>query len=202
MNIYNVTSQPRQKLSDKEKTKEWYIENVEYAVKTRYLDNDTIRKNRAAKIENYNIWNGIIDEEAVEKVFNSMHLKDFTTSSCIQNYPIEVSKFERLAGEESQRKFDYQIKALNEDVKSIKDAKKKEELLTLVEQHIQAESFSKEELQKNLQTLEKYYNYDYKDIREERGMIIANYLWRQQEFDMKFNKSFYDVLLNAEEIFA
>ena len=35
MNIYNVTSQPRQKLSDKEKTKEWYIENVEYAVKTR-----------------------------------------------------------------------------------------------------------------------------------------------------------------------
>jgi len=62
MNIYNVTSQPRQKLSDKEKTKEWYIENVEYAVKTRYLDNDTIRKNRAAKIENYNIWNGIIDE--------------------------------------------------------------------------------------------------------------------------------------------
>ena len=202
MNIYNVTSQPRQKLSDKEKTKEWYIENVEYAVKTRYLDNDTIRKNRTNKIENYNIWNGIIDEEAVEEVFNSMHLKDFTTSSCIQNYPIEVSKFERLAGEESQRKFDYQIKALNEDVKSIKDAKKKEELLTLVEQHIQAESFSKEELQKNLQTLEKYYNYDYKDIREERGMIIANYLWRQQEFDMKFNKSFYDVLLNAEEIFA
>ena len=202
MNTTVLTPWPQQKLSDKEKDEDWHIDHLKHGTQLQYFQNDLIKNDRSNMISNYNLWNGIVNEDDMAKQFNTMNIKNHTMPGEHRNYPIEVSKFERLAGEEAKRRFEWHIKVSNGDATSIKEDKHKNDLFEFVQQTIQADAFSKEEAQRNLEKINKYYNYSYKDIREERGDRILRYLWREQEMALKFNRSFYDVLIGASEVFS
>lgn len=193
---------PSDKIPEREKNKEWYEAKAEYYMKIISANGDTLRATRSNKITNYNLYNGIYDEAEIERTFNSMNIKGFTMPGKHQNYPIEISKIERLAGEELGRKFDFYVRVMNDDAVSIKEEKRKAELFRFFEEKITEETFTPEQAQKELQALEKYYNYTYQDLREVRGTQILKYLYRTEDMAFKFNKGFYDIILVAEEIYS
>jgi hypothetical protein len=72
----------------------------------------------------------------------------------------------------------------------------KEELVRIIQQ----ESVSEQEIQKRLQALEKYKNYEFQDMSE----IVANKIlkkeYKEQNFDFEFLRTFEDLLTAGEEI--
>ena len=49
--------------------------------------------------------------------------------------------------------------------------------------------------------IEKYINYDYKDLREVTAQGILEYLVRADDLVLKFNEGFKDALISGEEIY-
>ena len=112
-NLIGTGTVPSQKKSFKAKDIDWIVENIkgfnsisatEYNNMTSYYEQQ----------DNVNLYNGIFDNKKVEKIFNPLSLKG-TLPIDIENYPIEQPKFNTLIGEEIGRKYEWQLRVLDED---------------------------------------------------------------------------------------
>ena len=110
-----TSSFPNQKISEKQKTTEWHKQCMLNILNTNYYPSSKIRQTRYNKITNYRLFDGEVDDKDIEKVFNPMGLNVASIPAKMQNFPIELPKFNRLIGEEGLRKLDWRLRILNED---------------------------------------------------------------------------------------
>jgi hypothetical protein len=185
----------------REKTEKWGIECIESGLTITNGDTSKIRKSKAAKQINYDLINGIMDESDIERAFNPMGIKGVHFPAKIQNYPIELSKFNVLKGEEAKRRFDYKLRCTNPDVVSSKQVAMREQLYGLITDEIVNQNYSEELVSRRLKQLHHYQQYEFQDYGEVMGQRILDYFWYTQHLRNMFSDSFYDVLLGAEEIF-
>lgn len=192
---------PPQKVPNSKKTKQWYEECIDGAESLAVL-----RGNGALEYhDKMRVWenldNDIINENEIEKVFNPMQLTDAVFPAAIKNYPLSVPKIDLLVGEEIKRKFDWKVMSMNEDAYSIQSDAIKSEIMNIVMQEIQNESFNEEDTQKKIMKVQKYFNYEYKDLNELYATRILEYLWRQQDIKRMFTFGFRDALVKGREIY-
>lgn len=193
---------PAQKKTLAQKTDEWGEDCMKAAIDIADSDTSKIRKTKREKQINYDLVNGFIDESDIEKAFNPMGIRGVNFPAKIQNYPIEISKLNVLKGEESRRRFDWRIRSVNEDVISQKEFVMGEQLQDLIFSEVMNADYTPEMAEKRLKQLEHYQQYEYQDAGEIMGTRIMDYHWHTKRLKSLFSDSFYDVLINAEEIFS
>lgn len=196
----NNLNQPPQRLPYSKKTKEWRIDNVDFADKYSFYNSESVRKSLRNKVINLNLYNGIVDVRDLSNVVNPYQLDASFIPDNIPHHPIVVPKIDLLVGEEVKRRFDWRVMVTNADAVSAKEEDKKKIYMQRLTEYLQS-NYSDEELQGKLQELENYMKYDWQDIREKMANQILKHYWNEQEFDMKFNAGFKDALICAEEIY-
>lgn len=196
---YTGISLPRQKLSYRQKTKEWRKKNVDYADTYSFYNNEGVRKSLRNKIINFNIYNGIIDVGDLNSLVNPYHMDASFVPDSIPHHPILVPKIDLLVGEEIKRRFDWTAIVTNPNAISEKEETKKSMLMSKLVEFLQA-NYEKEELESKMKELEHYMKYDWQDVRERMANQILKHYWKEQDFSTIFNNCFKDSLLSAEEI--
>lgn len=193
---------PAQQKTMTEKTDAWGEENIEAGLTITTSETGMVRKRKSDLVVNYNLIAGIIDEAEIEKAFNPMNIKGVNFPAKIQNYPIELSKFNVLKGEEGKRRFDWRLRTVNEDAISEKENALGMQLRDLIFSEVSNPEFNEQQAERRMKQLKHYQEYEYQDLAEVMGSRILSYFWHTQNLKFVFSSSFFDVLVAAEEIFS
>lgn len=192
---------PYQKKSTAKKGKQFVIDCMESAIDSSYAgDSDLIRSKQDMMI-NYNLRMDILDERDVEKAVNPWGIKGATFPAKMQNYPIANPKIDLLIGEESKRRFDWRVMVVNPDAISYKEEQQKDLMNKLLMDALEDENYDEEKLAEEIQKLEKWSKYEAQDLRERRATQYLEYLWKEQDLKIKFNRGFEDALVAGMEVY-
>jgi len=191
---------PRQRLPYKEKNIEWRKDNIDYADRHSFYNNERVRKSLQNKIINLNLYNGIVDIRDLTNVVNPHQIDASFVPDNIPHHPIIVPKIDLLVGEEIKRRFDWSVIVTNSDAISKKEEDKKSFLQERLTQFLQ-ENYKDDELKAKMEELGKHMKYSYQDIREKTASQILKHYSQEQRFDRAFNDGFKDALIFAEEIY-
>lgn len=151
----------------------------------------------------YNLYNGIFDENDLKYVTNPYKVEDGFPAT-IQNMNIIKPKVDLLLGEETKRPFSWRVVQSNDETASIYQEKQAEMLLDYTMSKIKA-AFG-EEMDENNQPLTpeqiaEYMSRDYNDIAEKTANHTLNYLKHKLNIVHEFNKGFKDGLIAGEEVY-
>lgn len=198
---YSPNTVPRQKLSYQEKIaneNEWGKANIEHAL---YLaiSGTSRRSPKTRKQRNYNLINGIFDENDMVHEVTPVSLQGFSFPAKLQYRDIISPIFSLLFGEEIKRGTSFVVRAINEDAISEKEKKKKEDILNRLQEYLTAEN--PENPEESLKQVQKYWTYEYQDMREKTTTELLTYLRQYLKLDQEFSKGWEDVLLAGEELY-
>ena len=178
---------PAQKIPMSKKTKEWYKQCIDGG--TFIAIQQSIDRHKKMEVLE-NLDNDIIDQEEIEKIFNPMELKDATFPAAQKNYPLIIPKIDLLQGEEIKRRFDFVVRSQNLDTHHTQNKELMEMLMDILIEEIRREGATEEEVQERIAEFAKYAKYEWKDMNELVATRIIQYLWKQQDLDLKFAETF------------
>lgn len=200
MSYTNKFAAPRQRLPYSKKSKNWRKENVDAADSFSFYHSESVRQTLKNKIVNLNLYNGIIDIRDLTLLVNPHQLDASFVPDNIPHHPIAVPKIDLLVGEESKRRFDWNVIVTNPNAITAKEEAKKQALNERVTSMIQA-NYPEDELEKRYAEFENFMKYSWQDIKEKLGNQILQHYYKEQDFKTLFTKGFKDALLMAEEIY-
>ena len=192
---------PSQQLPYNQKGKKWRQQCVDFACDNVFLTNEANRKPFLQKKINYDLLDGKLHMDDLEKVLNPTNLRDDLVPEEIQHYPIINPKIELLLGEESRRVFDYKVIITDENSISEASKEKAKEVLQDLQGMIENLSASQEEFMMRIEELNKYYSYTWQDFREIRANRLLNHYSKEDNFSIMFNAGFKDALTVGEEVY-
>lgn len=199
--IQTFQSYPRQTLSDAKKTDEWFKKNLDFAESIITHDNG-LRASFSNKKINYDLRANIINPHDFEKIINPDKLDLTTLPATFQHIGIENIKINLLLGEYSNRRKEFRVYLSSGDKDGIgrKEQALMEQTKRELTEMIQTQSISPEEIQKRLESLNKYQTYEFQDVAE----IVANKIlkkeYKEQDCDFIFLTTFEDLLTSGEEV--
>ncbi len=200
---YSTGNMPRQKLSYDEKVAkdfEWGKKCIDHAAFMSNFNSTTSRRSsRERKQRNYNLFNGKFDKNDMAHEVTPLSLQGYTFPAELQYRDIVSPIFTLLFGEEIKRGTSFVVRAINEDAISDKENKKKAAILTKLQEFLTQEN--SENPEEALKQVEKYWTYEYQDMREKTTTELLTYLRQYLKLDQEFSKAWEDVLLAGEEIY-
>ena len=193
---------PRQKLSESQKTDDWYKSNVDHAENILIAD-DGLRNTFRNKQTNYNLAANIINVNDFQKYINPDDLDLDSLPATFQHIGIENSKINLLLGEYHKRKKDFRAYISSNDQEGI--SRKEEELMKILNNTVNSAitedpDLTPEEIEEKLQEYEKYSRYDFQDVAEITANKILKKEYKEQDFNFLFLRTFEDLLRAGEEI--
>jgi len=194
---------PRQTLPYRKKTKEWAKDCIKFADTNSILSSSIVRKTVAHKKLNYDLLNGKLNMKDLMDVINPQGFKYEREDILkpINHYPIINKVINLLVGEEMASQLDYKVVITNPTAISEKERDMRNAIQESLQRAIEDTSLSDEEYQQKIQEIQKYFAYEYQDIREMRGNEILNHYSKEQNFKNIFNDGFVDVLAVNEALF-
>lgn len=197
----NVLSKlPKQRKTYRSKNKTWRKQNLDYADKYSFYNNEIVRNTLKNRVINLNLYNGRISPEDMSNTLNPHGLTAEFMNENIPHKPIIVPKIDILVGEEINRKFDWFATLTNPDSISMKE-KDKAKMVRQKLTSIMQENLEKEELEAEMKSLDRYMRYDWQDMRERMANQLLKHYYSEQNFDRKFNEGFKEALIMGEEIY-
>ena len=197
------SSFPSQKRPESKKTQKWGKEVIEASEDLALFRDPLIRQSYQNKLNNYNLYNDILDTTDIEKSCNPMGLKEDAFPAKMQNYPLVVPKIDVLIGEERKRRFEYSIRVINDEAISNKEKARKEEHKNFILKKIEQEGeIDKKALEDDIERYKSYMNYEWQDHLERRSRHMLNYLYQTLNLKEMFSRGFEDVLIAGEEIYC
>ncbi|MBO6232519.1 MAG: hypothetical protein J6N78_00400 [Clostridia bacterium] len=196
---------PKQQLSYKSKGKEWRESHLKWANNKSYYNDAYTRSTVRNKKINYDLINGIIHMEDVERIIDPdcISFGKYTPKQKeIQHYPIINARINLLAGEYDARIFDYRVTVTNPTAISELEARKKQELQARLQEELQNTSQTDEEFMAKMEKHNEYYTYEWQDARELRSSLLLKHYYKEQNFNNIFSQGFrQDALVVGETIF-
>jgi len=192
---------PYQKKSTAKKGKKFAIDCIEASLDMAYNGDSDLIQTKRDMMTNYNLRADIRDEKDIHQAVNPWGIKGATFPAKMQNYPIANPKIDLLIGEEYKRRFDWRVTVVNPDAISQKEDKQREQMNQLVIGAMTEENYDEEQLAKEIQELENFAKYEIQDLRERRATHYLQYLWKEQELRIKFNRGFEDALVAGMEVY-
>jgi hypothetical protein len=192
---------PFQKKKTTAKGKQFVIDCIEASIDLSYNSDTDIVQDKRTMLTNYNLRADILDERDIEQAVNPWGIKGATFPAKMQNYPIANPKIDLLIGEEYKRRFDWRITVTNPDAISEKEQGQRTMIDNIVVQAIQAEEYDEEQMAAELEKMTKWNKYETQDLRERRATQYLQYLWKEQELQLKFNRGFEDALVGGTEVY-
>lgn len=201
-NVLKRTSHfPFQKRSTGSKSKQFVIDCIESAINMAYNSDSDLVQGKKEMMINYNLRSDILDERDIEKAVNPWGIKDASFPAKMQNYPIANPKIDLLLGEEYKRRFDWKVTVINHDAVSQKEEQQKNLMNQIIMDAITSENYDQDQLEEEIKKMAKWSKYEAQDHRERRATQYLQYLWKEQELPIKFNRGFEDALVAGMEIY-
>lgn len=192
---------PQQQLPMSKKTRAWRKQHLDWADARTFFNYAPVRNSVIHKRINYDLFNGKLHMQDLEVVLNPEHLKEKTTPTDIQHYPIINSKLQVLRGEESKRVFDFRVVVTNPNSISEIEDNKKAAVLQQLQQLVADQSQSDEEFEQKLEKMSDYFTYEWQDMREVRANCLINHYIKEYNMPLMFNQGFMDAAIVGEEIY-
>ena len=192
---------PPQQLPFSKKNKEWRKRHLDWADSKTFFNYSLVRKSVIHKKINYDLLNGKLHMSDLQLIINPDSIKAGFIPDRIQHYPIMNSKLNILRGEESKRIFDYKVIVTNPNAISKIEETKKEELINKLTEVIVNTADSEEKYQQELEKLNRYYNYEWQDLREIRANELLKHYIKEYNIPLIFNNGFVDAMTVGEEIY-
>ena len=192
---------PRQKLSDAQKTDNWYKKNIDFA--EHLLTSDVnLRSNFKNKKINYNLRANIINSNDFEKFINPDNLDLESLPASFQHVGVENTKINLLVGEYAKRRKEFKAYISSNDPEAI--SRKEKMLMEKIKSEVYGmvldTSANEEEIAKRIKALERYQNYEFQDLAEVTANKILKKEYKEGDFDFTFLRTFEDLLVAGEEI--
>ncbi len=200
--LKRTTHFPFQKRATGKKKKQFVVDCIEASINFAYNSDSGLVQSKSTMATNYNLRNDILDERDMEQAVNPWGLKGATFPAKMQNYPIANPKIDLLIGEEFKRRFDWRVTVTNPDAVSEKESNQKSAIQRLVRGAIEAKDYEEEQLAQEIEKQSKWNKYETQDLRERRATQYLQYLWKEQELQIKFNRGFEDALVAGQEIYC
>jgi len=172
------------------------------------------RSNWNRKQINYDLVNSILNEADFNYILNPYGVKEKIGNqpAKLRNINLIVNKLNLLKGEEIQRPFQFQVIATNGNAINEKENQKRDMLLQALQASLAQELGISQEPTIDPQTgeeippktfaeVEQYARYNLKDIREQWGNDLLQYLKHEEQIELKFNEGWEHGLVTAEEIY-
>ena len=195
-----ISKMPRQKLSYSQKGKAWRKDNIDYADKFSFYNNERVRQTLRNRVINLNLYNGIVTPSDIANTLNPQGLDASFITSEIPHHPIMVPKVDVLVGEEINRPFDWFFTVTNPDAITKKEEEKakliREKLISIIQQGL-----TQEEAEAELAKFNKYLKYNFQDARERTVNHLMKHYYEELNFKYKFDEGIKDAFINAEEIY-
>ena len=203
MSGYNksINGFPSQKKSKSQKSKKWAKQCVDYGDNSIGLHDEGVRQSRRNKIINLNLYNGRIERNELSNYVNPNRTSASYIYDDLPHHPIVVPKIDLLVGEEFKRRFDCRVIVTNPDAISRKEEEIKEMWSRKIQEIVEDEDMSEEEVQKQLNKFNKYVTHEYQDVRELRANRLLRHYYKELNLKNLFNKGFKDALIFGEEIY-
>ena len=198
---YGINTFPEQQISNKSKTVKWRKRHLDWATDSNSHVLEAVRKSYKHKKINEDLCLGKLDMDDLQLILNPDQIEAGYIPEKIQHYPIINAKLQVLIGEESRRPFNYRVTVTNPTSITDMEEQKKKAIFQDLQQWVMNQAQSEEEAQESLQQLNKYYKYEYQDIREKRANELLNHYSIEQDFRQIFNQGFWDGLVLGEEIY-
>ena len=192
---------PAQQLPISRKGKAWRKQCVDWGDSKTFVNYSLVRKSVIHKKINYDLVNGVLHMSDLEIILNPEHFKAGYIPDKIQHYPILNSKLNVLKGEESKRPFNFRVVVTNPNSISEIEEEKNKEISTTIQQWIQDSQKSEEEASKQLDEINDFFQYSWKDKRERRANYLLNHYLRELNIPLVFSSGFNDALTVGEEIY-
>lgn len=193
---------PAQKKTDAQKTKKWMQECIDAAEQIAIYRNDRLRMNYRNKRANYMLMMNQLDPTDMSRITNPYGLQSTDFPANMQNYPIVMPRINVLIGEEIKRRFDWRLRITNDEAINRKQEEIRNKITDLYIKYSTNLNLSEKDFQKELDELEKWKNYSFKDIRETEGTNIMAYMWEYLNLKQTFSRGFEDALIAGEEIYS
>lgn len=190
---------PRQKLSSRKKTKQWYQDCIDSVDSSGYFLDEGVRASFHEKVTNLNLYNGTVDIKDMVDTINPESLDNDLYNAEVQHYPIVNPRIDVLVGEEAKRRFDFTAVTTNPDAISAKEDEKKDEIRKQLVEFLQSE-YTEQELDLKLRQLDQNLT-SYQDKREIMTNRLLDHFWKELKLDRVFNSGFRDVLVFGEEYY-
>lgn len=199
---YLINDFPRQMVGVKSKTKKWATECCSSAAELLLNNDQSLRKTLRNKLANYNLRINEIDTKDVQKTCDPHKLYGDTFPDTFRHVGRGNAYINLLIGEKLKRGTDFRVylSSKDQDGVSLKEKDLQKELTTRVTSSVLAGYKNSEEAQKELESLQKYIQYDYQDIREMTANKILKREFQRQNLRGKFAECFEDALVCGEEI--
>lgn len=190
---------PRQRIPLSQKGKKWREDCVEAYIN---LSKFGVSERRSYLKSLYDYYNGVIDEQDYRYVLKPYGKTRNNFPSKLRNYPIIKPIIDLLLGEKAKRPLNYTVTVKNADSISIKEEKKKQQLLQMASQ-LFMQQLRPEEMQGDqpppqpAQLMEEFER-TYVDSRALKGQAAINYIMQNEEMKHKFQKGFFHYLVAGE----
>lgn len=209
------TVMPPQKLSFKKKGDKWKKNCVEAISNMGTTRNENGRSSWERKQINYDLVNSIIDKSDFRYVLDPYGLGDKAQKgqpAKMRDINLIVNKINRMKGEEMERPFNYQIIATGGNAVTAKEEQEKEmvlyvaqaklaEMLGVPQEEMVNPDTGEVEPPKTFEQVEKWKSSSMRDIREQWGNDILEYLKYKEKLPLKFNEGWEHGLISAEEYY-
>lgn len=192
---------PSQKKSIKAKDKKWRKQHLDWADKNTKLYNRSARKSYIQKKINIDLLSGKVYLAEIKRFLNPFEKQNIYLPNQIPHYPLINNIVDVLIGEESNRKFKLNCRAINQDAISTVEEKKTELARQLLLQYIQQEFPDQVAAQQEAQRIQNYMKYSVVDLEELQDNWILQHYMRECDFETKMLKGFRDKLSVAESIY-
>ncbi len=199
--MHDYKDWPNQQLPLRGKTKEWRKRHLKWAESRTFFQYSLTRRSVVHKRINYDLLNGRVNMRDMALVLNPDGLQASFIPDKIQHYPIMNSKLNVLRGEESKRVFDYRVIVTNPEGVAEIEEQKKEALLAEIQSAIANNATSEDEFNKEMESINEYYTYDWQDMREVRANALMDHYMKELSIANTFNEGFMDALAIGEEIY-
>ena len=193
---------PHHKRSDAEKTKKYFIDNIEAGAALCSYDNSMgLRASRRNKLNNYGLWNDIIDPDEVRRIVNPFGIDYGSLPNNYRNCPLVNPNLMVLFGEERKRFHNPMVTVVNNDAVSEKLNKINGTIDNFLIEQVVSPDMNEEQIQAEIQKLNKWKNYSYKDRREAMASGVLEYLKYKEGLAELFSRGFEDLCFAAESFY-
>lgn len=205
LNLGGSSSLPVQKLPMSAKNRAWRESSMDYYINFRYTNGSNLRSDRSRKITNYDLHNGKVNPNDVEKICDPLGITGSTWADRFQHYDKTSEPIRLLIGEESTRPDNaIVISESPTDITRKTDALKKR-ILSSLEQLLLAEvdpsSVDPNNPPPTPEQVLKAEKYNPSDMVESKANKILKILKKKLNTKWLFNQGFKDVLIAGEEIY-
>lgn len=199
------SSLPTQKVTNKERTKQWKEACVDYYINFRYTNGSNLRSDRAKKIINYDLANGIVNMNDIMTIVDPMGTSTASFSDQFMHHDMISPILHELLGEEAIKPDTTLVYSEAPQDIERKQKKIKEKLKEILKQQLMEEldpsKVDPNNPPQDPAEVVKMEKQSPSDIIESKANRMLKVLKKRLNTKLLLNQGFKDVLIAGEEIY-